>query len=75
MKTAETPPDLEDAQALADLEEVCRLISEGKKVTDPDASSSGSRGRSDKAREETLRLFGVQDIGVNIIRAMRDPKV
>jgi hypothetical protein len=36
MKSSETPPGIDDPQAFADLEEVCRLISDGKKVTDPE---------------------------------------
>ena len=73
MSTAEKPPVV-DSQSLADLEEVCRLVSEGKRVTDPELLGRIER-RADEAREEALRLFGVQDTGVQIIREMRDPKV
>ncbi len=36
MSIVEKPPATDDPQALADLEEICRLLSEGKKVTDPE---------------------------------------
>ena len=35
MSTPEIPPAV-DPQALADLEEVCRLVSEGKQATEPE---------------------------------------
>jgi hypothetical protein len=70
MKPGIEAPPL-DPQEMADLEEVCRLISEGKRVTDPELHRRISE-RADAARAETLRLFGVQDIGVHIIRQMRD---
>jgi hypothetical protein len=74
MKTIESTPAIDDSQAYADLDEVCRLVSEGKKVTDPELHRR-IEVRADWAREETLRHFGVQDIGVEIIRGMRDPKI
>jgi hypothetical protein len=64
----------DDTQALADLEEVCRLISEGKKVTDPDLISRIEE-QAQEARREDMRIFGVREVGVDIIREMRDPKV
>ena len=72
MDTTETSP-VSDPQAMADLEEVCRLIAGGKPVTDPELIRR-IEGRAAAAREEALRLFGVRDIGVDIIRAMRDPR-
>jgi hypothetical protein len=73
MSAAEKPPTL-DPQAQADLEEVFRLLAEGKRVTDPELIRRVER-RAAESREEALRLFGVQETGVAIIREMRDPKV
>ncbi len=70
MATVEQSAD----QAHADLEEVCRLLSEGKRPTDPELLARIEQ-RANEAREETLRLCGIQDTGVQIIREMRDPKV
>jgi hypothetical protein len=61
-------------QAHEDLEEVCRLVSEGKKVTDPELLRRIEQ-RASEARAEDLRLFGVRELGVDIIRELRDPKV
>ena len=58
-------------QDQADLEEVCRLAAEGGKATDPDLLKR-IRERSARVREEALRRFGVQDIGVQIVRELRD---
>ncbi|HEY8505939.1 MAG TPA: hypothetical protein VIL46_15245 [Gemmataceae bacterium] len=65
MSTAEIPPEI-----LADLEEVCRQAAEGG-VRDPELLRR-VRERSEKARQEVLDKFGVQEIGVQIIREMRD---
>jgi len=58
------------ADVLADLEEVCRQ-SAGGIVRDPELLRRVYE-RSGKAREETLRQLGVQDIGVPIIREIRE---
>ena len=58
-------------QAQADLEEVCRLLSEGKRVTDTELARRITE-HADEARAEALRLLGVQDGVVEIIREMRD---
>jgi hypothetical protein len=72
MDTPSTEPDVHiPADVLADLEAVCRQLPGGK--LDPELVRR-IRERSDKAREETLRRFGVQDIGVSIIREMRDAR-
>ena len=68
MSTAEKPLATQDQ---ADLEEVCRLVAEGKKVTDPDLLKR-IRERSARVRDEAFRRFGVQNIGVQIIRELRD---
>ena len=66
-------PARDDPQALVDLEEVCRLVSEGKRITDPELIRRIER-RAAAAREETLRLFGMQEIAVEIVRSMRDSR-
>ena len=68
MKTLETTID---PQAMSDMEEVSRLLSEGKRVTDPELLRR-VRSRADAVREDAMREFGVQDIGVEIIRELRD---
>ena len=65
MKTIET------TQVQVDMEEVCRLASEGKRVTDLDLLKR-IRERADVVRNEAFRRFGLQDIGVDIIREIRD---
>jgi hypothetical protein len=73
MSTSDATPAAADPQARADLEEICRLLSEGKRVTDPELSRRVER-RAAESREEALRLFGVREIVVEIVREMRDPK-
>jgi hypothetical protein len=59
------------AEILADLEEVCRLAAQGG-ATDPELLRCITE-RADKARAEVRQQFGVQDIGVQIIRdSVRD---
>ena len=55
---------------MADLDEIARQAAAGG-VRDPELVRR-IRERADKARCETLTKFGVQDIGVSIIREMRD---
>jgi hypothetical protein len=62
-----------DSLALADLDEVCRLLSEGKPVADPELSRRIS-ARADQARAEAFRRFGLQEVAVEIVRAMRDSR-
>jgi hypothetical protein len=57
-------------EVMADLEEVARQAATGG-VRDP-ALVRRIRERAEKARRETLAKYGVQDIGVPIIREMRD---
>lgn len=64
-------PLLVDPQEMADLEELCRLVSEGKRVTDPELHRRIAE-RAEAARAETARLLGVQNVAVDIVRAMRD---
>jgi hypothetical protein len=69
MTTPHTP-NLIPPEILADLEEAARQAAAGG-VRDPELLRR-IRERAEKARRETLARFGVQDIGVSIIREMRD---
>ena len=70
MKTIDSSMAI-DFQEMADMEEVSRLLSEGERVTDSELLRR-IRERSDAVRDEAFRKFGVQDIGVGIIRELRD---
>ena len=63
--TAAIPEDV-----LADLTAICQQAAAGG-PKDPELVRRILE-RSKKAREETLRTHGVQEIGVQIIRDMRD---
>jgi hypothetical protein len=65
MSTAEKPPAIAP-DVLADLEAACNA---GGVVRDPDLYRRITE-RADRAREETLKRFGVQEIGAEIIRTM-----
>jgi hypothetical protein len=69
MATDEKTPAI-DPEVLADLEAVCntkgivrdpRLL---RRITD----------RADQVRQETLKQFGVEEIGAETIRVMHDPE-
>jgi hypothetical protein len=70
MATVETPPAI-PADEMADMEEVCRLISDGKPVTDP-ALRKRIRERADLVRHAMLEKHGVTNIAVDLIREARD---
>jgi hypothetical protein len=55
----------------ADLEEVCRLIAEGKKITDPGLLKR-IQERSDQATEEVFEKHGLLNVAVDLIREGRD---
>jgi len=59
------PPDV-----FADLEAVCDQVASGG-VKDPELLRRVHE-RAEHARAETLQRFGVQEIGVQIIREMRE---
>ncbi len=59
------PPDI-----LADLKEVCRQAASGG-VREPELIRRVTE-RAEKARQEILAKFGVQDIAVSLIREIRD---
>jgi hypothetical protein len=56
---------------MADMEEVCRLISEGKRVTDP-ALLERIHARSDEVQREIRDRYGVVEWAVDLIREARD---
>jgi hypothetical protein len=61
------------ADEMADMEEVCRLISEGKPVTDP-ALLRRIHDRAEQVRHAMLEKHGVTNIAVELIREARDEK-
>jgi hypothetical protein len=63
-------PSTITAEVMADLEEVCRQAATGG-VRDTDLIRRVSE-RAEKVRQETVKRLGVQDIGVQIIREMRN---
>ncbi len=69
MATAEKTPTI-DPEVLADLEAVCNTKGI---VRDPKLLRRITE-RADQVRQETLKQFGVQEIGAEIIRTMHDPE-
>jgi hypothetical protein len=55
----------------SDLEEVCRLIAAGKKVTDPERLKRIQQ-RSDEATRQVFERHGILNVAVNLIREGRD---
>ncbi len=62
---------IDKSSAQADLEEVCRLIAEGKKVTDPDLRKRIEE-RSGRATREVFEKHGLLNVAVDLIREGRD---
>jgi len=60
------PPD-----EMADMEEVCRLISEGQRVTDP-ALLKRIYERSEEVQRAIREKYGVVEWAVDLIRVARD---
>jgi hypothetical protein len=67
MATVEKTPPI-DPEVLADLEAVCNTKGI---VRDPELFRRITE-RADHIRQETLKQFGVQEIGAEIIRTMHD---
>jgi hypothetical protein len=65
-KPSPIPPD-----EMADMEEVCRLVFEGQRVTDPELLKR-IRERSEAVRREILEKCGVVEWAVDLIREARD---
>lgn len=63
MATAPTPVAIDEAQA--DSEEVVRLISQGKRVTDP-ALRRRIQERADVVRREMLEKHGMTDVAAEL---------
>ena len=59
------------AELMAELQEAADKLAKGER--DPEAAKQAAQ-RMDRMREENRRLFGVQDIGHDIIRQMRDSR-
>jgi hypothetical protein len=68
-KRSHIPP-----QELADMEEVCRLISEGRRVTDPALRQRISE-RSEQVMQEMFDQHGTTNVAVDLIREVRDEAV
>jgi hypothetical protein len=62
---------IDKPSALANLEEVCRLVAEGKKVTDPDLLKR-IQERSEQATREVFEKHGLLNVAVDLIREGRD---
>lgn len=56
---------------MAELQAAADRLTRGER--DPEAAKQSAL-RMDRMREENRRRFGVQDIGVDIIRQMRDAR-
>ena len=59
------------SQAEMDVAEVAGLVSEGKRVTDPELLRR-IRQRSDALRREMMTTQGLTDIAVDLVRESRD---
>jgi hypothetical protein len=70
MATVAESPDI-PSDAMADMEEVCRLVSEGKRVTDP-ALPRRIDERSEEVRRRIREKHGVVEWAVDLIREARD---
>ena len=57
-------------KVLADMQAVAEALDSGERL-DPDLVRRVQE-RAQQAREEVVRAFGVQDIGVDLIREARD---
>jgi hypothetical protein len=65
-KPSAIPPE-----EMADMEEVCRLISEGKRVTDPELLKR-IYARSEEVQRQIREKHGVVEWAVDLIREARD---
>jgi hypothetical protein len=60
------PPD-----EMADLEEICRLVAAGKRVTDPELLRR-IRDRSDALQRAKLLKYGLAELAADLNREARD---
>ena len=58
-------------ELMAELQEAADKLARGER--DPKGAKQAAQ-RMDQLREENRRLFGVQNLGVDIIRQMRDSR-
>jgi hypothetical protein len=70
MANIEAFPDMPPDER-ADLEEVWRLVCEGKRVTDP-ALRKRIHERAERVRRESFEKHGLTNIAVELIREGRD---
>jgi hypothetical protein len=63
--------NLERPTPEADIAEVARLVSQGRRVTDPELRCR-IRERSDALRQEMLRTQGLTNVAVDLVREIRD---
>ncbi len=68
MATVEHSPVTQEQE---DREEVTRLVSQGRRVTDPELRRRITE-RGDAARRVMLERHGVRDIAVELLREARD---
>jgi hypothetical protein len=59
------------AELMAELQQAADKLARGER--DPEAAKQAAQ-RMDRMREENRRLFGVQNIGIDIIRQRRDAR-
>jgi hypothetical protein len=59
------------AEEMADMQDVCRLISEGKRVNDP-ALLQRINERSEEVQRRIREKYGVVEWAVDLIREARD---
>jgi hypothetical protein len=64
-------PSAISTKEMANREEVCRLIAQGKRVIDP-ALRQRIFERFEPVRREMLKKHGLTDIAVDLIREVRD---
>ena len=62
---------IEQPSPQTDLEEVCRLLASGEKVTDP-ALRRRIQERAEQATREVYEKHGLLDVAVDLIREGRD---
>jgi hypothetical protein len=70
MATVESRSDI-PPEEMADMEEVARLISEGKRITDP-ALLKRIYERSEEVQRRNREKYGVVEWAVDLIREVRD---
>jgi hypothetical protein len=58
-------------ELMAELQEAADRLAKGER--DPEGAKKAAQ-RMDQLREENRRLFGVQNLGVDLIRQMRDSR-